>query len=121
MLTTIKQLCLVVALPSALCASALAGGNTDAGTYVADLPSASGCGRRMVLELFTDDSYLFVQRYLCRSWSPVQMETGAWNIDGEHLVLSSTATETRFSIDAEGLDYVGTRYGQAGLHLQQLK
>ncbi len=36
-------------------------GAADAGTYTADLPSASGCGRRLLLELFTDDSYVFVQ------------------------------------------------------------
>ena len=105
----------------AVCSSVLARDTANSGTYVADLPSASGCGRRLVLELFTDDSYFFVQRYLCRPWTPAQMQTGAWILDGEYLVLSSAENAVRFSIGAAGLDYIGSRYGQAGLHLRRLK
>ena len=118
---TIKGLFLSVTLAWAVCSSSLAQEKAYTGTYVADLPSASGCGRRLVLELFTDDSYFFVQRYLCKPWTPTQMEVGSWIVDGEGLVLSSASGEMRFSAGAAGLDFVGTRYGQAGLNLQQLK
>jgi len=37
------------------------------------------------------------------------------------MVLSSDGDEMRFSMDAGGLDYVGARYGQTGLHLDRLK
>ena len=80
-----------------------------------------GCGRRLLLELFTDDSYVFVQRYLCRPWSLAQMKIGSWKTEGEHMVLSSDGDEMRFSMDAGGLDYIGTRYGQTGLRLDRLK
>ncbi len=83
--------------------------------------SAFGCGRRLLLELFTDASYLFVQRYLCRPWSPAQIKTGSWKTEGEHIVLFSNGDEMRFSMDAGGLDYVGARYGQTGLRLHRLK
>jgi len=118
---TIKGLFLFVTLAWAVCSSVLAQENAYTGTYAADLPSASGCGRRLVLELFTDDSYFFVQRYLCKPWTPAQLETGSWMVDGEGLVLSSTSGEMRFSAGTAGLDFIGTRYGQAGLKLQQLK
>ncbi len=120
-MATLKRSCLALVVASALCSPALAQGKVDAGTYAADLPSASGCGRRLLLELFTDDSYVFVQRYLCKPWSPAQMKTGSWKIEGEQLVLSPKGDEMRFSMGAGGLDYVGTRYGQTGLHLHRLK
>jgi len=121
MMMTTARLCLVLGLVSAACSPVLAKGAAGAGTYAADLPSASGCGRRLVLELFADDSYVFVQRYLCKPWSPAQMKTGSWKAEGEHMVLSSDGDEMRFSTGAGGLDYVGARYGQAGLHLDRLK
>ena len=128
MATAIKQLCLALVMASAVCSSTLAHGKGNAGTYAANLPSASGfrlpasgCGRRIVLELFTDDSYVFVQRYLCRPWTPAQMETGSWGIEVQHLVLSSTSHQMRFSVGAAGLHYVGTRYGQEGLIFERLK
>lgn len=121
MMTALARLCLVLGLASAACSPMPAKGAADAGTYTADLPSASGCGRRLLLELFTDDSYVFVQRYLCRPWSPAQMKTGSWKTEGEHMVLSSDGDEMRFSMGAGGLDYVGARYGQTGLHLDRLK
>lgn len=70
----IKQVCvsLVFVLVSATATSVRAGGDAHGATYATDLPSASGCGRRILLELFADDTYLFVQRYLCRAWSPSQ-------------------------------------------------
>jgi hypothetical protein len=37
------------------------------------------------------------------------------------VVLSSNGDEMQFSAGDEGLDHVGTRYGQAGLHLERLK
>ncbi len=120
-MTVIPRLCLVLGLASAACSPVLAKGAADTGTYAADLPSASGCGRRLVLELFTDDSYVFVQRYLCKPWSAAQMKAGSWKSEGEHMVLSSDGDEMRFSMGAGGLDYVGARYGQAGLHLERLK
>jgi hypothetical protein len=118
---TIKGLFLFVTLAWAVCSLALAQENAYTGTYVADLPSASGCGRRLVLELFTDDSYFFVQRYLCKPWTLAQIETGSWTLDSDHVVLSSAESNTRFSIGAAGLGYIGSRYGQAGLHLLRLK
>ena len=120
-MATIKRSCLALVVASALCSPALAQEKADAGTYAADLPSASGCGRRLVLELFTDDSYVFVQRYLCKPWSPAQMKTGSSKTEGEQLVLSPKGDEMRFSMGAKGLNYVGTRYGQTGLHLHRLK
>ncbi len=120
-MTTIARLCLVLGLASAACSPVPAKGAADAGTYAADLPSASGCGRRLLLELFTDDSYVFVQRYLCKPWSPAQLKSGFWKTEGEQLVLSPTGDEMRFSMGARGLDYVGTRYGQAELRLERLK
>ncbi len=60
-MATIKRSCLALVIASALCSPALAQKKADAGTYAADLPSASGCGRRLLLELCTDDSYVFVQ------------------------------------------------------------
>ena len=121
MKATIKCMSFALVLASMACSSVPAQGRIDAGTYVADLPTASGCGRRILLELFTDDSYLFVQRYLCKSWTPAQMETGSWLVDGEGLALSSTAGEMRFSAGAAGLEYSGSRYGQAGLTLDRLE
>ena len=121
MATAIKQLCLALVMASAVCSSTLAQGRGNAGTYATNLPSASGCGRRIVLELFADDSYVFVQRYLCKPWTPAQMETGSWTIEVQHLVLSSTSHEMRFSVGAAGLQYIGTRYGQEGLILERLK
>ena len=104
-----------------LCASSSAQTQSYAGTYAADLPTASGCGRRVLLELFEDESYLFVQRHLCRPWSDAQLTTGIWMIDDDRLVLSSVGNEMQFSLGGEQVDYVGTRYGQAGLHLKRLK
>ena len=121
MVTTIRRSCLALVVASALCFSALAQDKADAGTYAADLPSASGCGRRLLLELFTDDSYVFVQRYLCKPWSPTQLKSGFSKTEGDQLVLSPTGDEMRFSMGVGGLDYVGTRYGQAGLRLERLK
>ncbi len=119
---SIKHACvsLVLILVIGSAASARAGGDAKGATYAADLPSASGCGRRILLELFADDTYLFVQRYLCRSWSPSQMETGTWRGDGESVVLTSAERETRFSRIERELRYVGDRYGTAGLRLEQL-
>jgi hypothetical protein len=108
-------------LTSIACSSTLAQGSIKAGTYVADLPTASGCGRRILLELFAGDSYLFVQRYLCKPWTLAQLETGSWMTGGEELVLSSTSGEMRFSAGAAGLEYIGSRYGQAGLTLGRLE
>jgi hypothetical protein len=121
MMTTIARLCLILGLASVACSPVLAKGAAGAGTYAADLPSASGCGRRLLLELFTDGSYVFVQRYLCRPWSPAQMKTGSWKIEGARMVLSSDEEKMRFSMDAGALDYIGTRYGQMGLRLDRLK
>lgn len=120
-MTTLARLCLVLGLASAACSPMPATGTADAGTYTADLPSASDCGRRLLLELFTDDSYVFVQRYLCRPWSPAQIKIESWKTEGEHMVLSSDGDEMRFSMDVGGLDYMGTRYGQTGLRLNRLK
>ncbi len=120
-MTTFARLCLVMGLASVACSPVPAMEEADVGTYAADLPSASGCGRRLLLELFTDASYLFVQRYLCRPWSPAQIKTGSWKTGGEHIVLFSNGDEMRFSMDAGGLDYIGTRYGQTGLGLDRLK
>jgi len=61
MMTTFARLCLVMGLASVACSPVPAMEEADVGTYAADLPSASGCGRRLLLELFTDDSYVFVQ------------------------------------------------------------
>lgn len=121
MSTTIKTISFALLLAGMACSSVPAQGRIDAGTYVADLPTASGCGRRMLLELFADDSYLFVQRYLCRPWTPAQMETGSWLVDGQGLVLLSTAGEMRFSASVAGLEYTGSRYGQTGLTLDRLE
>ena len=120
-MTAVTRLCLALVVAGALCSPVLANGEADAGTYAADLPSASGCGRRLVLELFTDNSYAFVQRYLCKPWSPAQLKIGSWKTEGEHMVLSSDGDEMRFSMGVGGLDYVGVRYGQTGLHLERLK
>ena len=120
-MTTPARLCLVLSLASVACSPVPAKGEVDAGTYAADLPSASGCGRRLILELFTDGSYVFVQRYLCRPWSPAQMKTGSWKTEGAHMVLSSDGDEMRFSMDDGALDYMGTRFGQMGLRLDGLK
>jgi hypothetical protein len=120
-MTIILRFCLAIILASAFCSSSLAESKSYAGTYVADLPSASGCGRRVLLELFEDESYLFVQRYLCKPWSNAQLRTGVWKADADRVVLSSTGDEMQFSMGEGGLDYVGTRYGQAGLYLEQLK
>lgn len=108
-------------LASAFCSSSLAESKSYAGTYAADLPSASGCGRRVILELFGDQSYLFVQRYLCKPWSDAQLRIGIWKADSKRVVLSSTGDEMHFSVGDGRLDYAGTRYGQAGLHLERLK
>ena len=110
---------LTLLLASAGCASKPARSEVGAGTYATDLPAASGCGRRILLELFSDQSYVFVQRYLCRPWSPAQMETGTWKSRGDRLTLSSGAQKMHFSASDGGLDYLGDRYGQAGLHLQR--
>lgn len=120
MKVTAKPMGLALALASMVCLSTLAEGTIYAGTYVADLPTASGCGRRILLELFTDDSYLFVQRYLCKPWTPAQLESGTWIVDGEDLMLSSEFGEMRFSASGTGLAYAGTRYGQAGLKVDRL-
>ena len=120
MKVTAKPMGLALALASMVCLSTLAEGTIHAGTYVADLPTASGCGRRILLELFTDDSYLFVQRYLCKPWTPAQLESGTWIVDGEDLMLSSEFGEMRFSASGTGLAYAGTRYGQAGLKVDRL-
>ena len=122
MIRSIKQLCLslVLIVAGAAISSVRAAGIRNGGTYAADLPSASGCGRRMLLELFADDTYVFVQRYLCRPWSPSQTESGTWRSDGESVVLSFAGKEIRFSTEALGLRYVGDRYGTAGLTLEQL-
>lgn len=109
---------LAVLLAGALCLPGPALAGPRAGTYTADLPSASGCGRRMLLELFSDNSYVFVQRHLCRPWSPAQMQTGTWKSENDELMLSSEAGEMRFAPGGEGLDYLGTRYGKAGLRLE---
>lgn len=37
------------------------------------------------------------------------------------MILSSDGDEMRFSTGAGGLDYVGSRYGQTGLHLERLR
>jgi hypothetical protein len=37
------------------------------------------------------------------------------------MVLSSDGDEMRFSMDAGGLENIGTRYGQTGLRLDRLK
>ena len=78
-----KSMGFALALASMACSTAPAQGRIQAGTYVADLPTASGCGRRILLELFSDKSFLFVQRYLCKPWTPAQMDTGFWVVDGE--------------------------------------
>jgi len=114
-----KQIALALLLASSGCAPKFTMAEIGAGTYVAGLPSASGCGRRMLLELFSDQSYVFVQRYLCKPWSSAQMETGTWKSQDEELTLSSGAKQTRFTASDGGLDYVGNRYGKAGLHLQR--
>lgn len=49
------------------------------------------------------------------------MKTGSWKTEGEHMILSSDGDEMRFSTGAGGLDYVGSRYGQTGLHLERLR
>ena len=49
------------------------------------------------------------------------METGSWVVDGDDLVLSSIAGEMRFAAGAAGLEYTGSRYGQAGLKLHRLE
>lgn len=113
--------CLAVALVFAFCESSLSESNSYVGTYAVDLPSASGCGRRVVLELFSDESFLFVQRYLCRPWSNKQISKGAWKMEDGRVILASTDGEVHFSIGDGGLDYVGSRYGQAGLRLERLK
>ena len=79
------------------------------------------CGRRLLLELFTDNSFVFVQRYLCRPWSPAQLQAGSWKFENDALVLSSEAQELRFAPEDDGLEYLGTRYGKAGLRLERLK
>ena len=96
------------------------GGESGAGTFAADLPSASGCGRRILLELFTDASYVFVQRYLCRPWSSAQMESGSWSREGGAVVLRSARGEMRFLVEDPGLRYEGDRFGQSGLRLELL-
>lgn len=119
---SIRHVCapLVLILVIASATPARAGGDANGAIYAADLPSASGCGRRILLALFADDTYLFVQRYLCRPWSPSQMETGTWRGDGESVVLTSVEKETRFSRVERGLRYVGNRYGTEGLSLERL-
>lgn len=120
-MTTMARLCLIWSLASVACLPVPAKEEVDAGTYVADLPSASGCGRRLLLELFTDGSFVFLQRYLCRPWSPAQMNTGSWQTVGEQMVLSSHGDEMRFSMDDGALEHMGTRYGKMGLRLHRLK
>lgn len=118
--TLTKRMGVVLVLACALCSTATAGGDSDAGTYAADLPSASGCGRRVLLELFADDTYVFVQRHLCRPWSPAQMETGSWMRDPGEILLQAAGRETRFAVEDRGLRYVGDRFGSAGLGLNRL-
>jgi len=119
--TRTPRLCVAVILVSAFCSSTFAQSQSYAGTYATDLPSASGCGRRILLELFDDESYLFVRRYLCRPWSDAQITTGTWKIDDDRVFLSSTGNGMQFSVGEGQLDYVGSRYGHAGLRLEQLK
>lgn len=118
---TMIRLTLALGLTAALCAPSLAKGNAYAGTYAADLRSASGCGRRVLLELFTDESFVFVQRYLCRPWSDAQLTAGSWKTSGGRIVLSSGGEKMEFAIGEEGLDYVGARFGQDGLHVKPLR
>lgn len=120
MSVTLMRFCLALSVVCALGGQAHAAGARDAGTFAADLPSASGCGRRVLLELFADDTYVFVQRYLCRPWTSAQMETGSWLGDGREIVLTSTGVGTRFTIEDTGLRYQGDRYGDAGLELEAL-
>lgn len=120
-MATARGVCLAGLLAAALCLPLPVSAATGAGTYAADLPTASGCGRRMLLELFTDNSFVFVQRYLCRPWSPAQLQTGTWRSENDTLVLSSEAQELLFAPEGDGLEYLGTRYGKAGLRLERLK
>ena len=121
MTETTRGLGLAALLAMTCCLPGLARAGAGAGTYTADLPSASGCGRRMLLELFSDNSFVFVQRYLCRPWTSRQVETGTWKFDNDQLVLSSSLGETRFAPGGDGLDFLGTRYGKAGLRLERSK
>ncbi|NIQ58673.1 MAG: hypothetical protein GWN71_44225, partial [Gammaproteobacteria bacterium] len=65
--------------------------------YATELPSASGCGRRILLDLYSDGTYVFVQRYLCRPWSNAQLETGEWTGDAGGVVLAASGRETHFT------------------------
>lgn len=112
---------LALTLTTASGPPARAGGATGGTTWAADLPSASGCGRRMLLDLYADGTYLFVQRYLCRPWSSAQLETGAWSGDADGVLLVAGERETRFAFEPGALRYVGKRFGSAGLLLNRLE
>ena len=111
---------LLLAFALAIGAPAQAGGEIG-GTYGADLPSASGCGRRILLDLYADGTYLFVQRYLCRPWSNAQLETGDWTADAGGVVLKAQGRETRFTHEPDALRYVGKGFGRVGLTLTRMR
>jgi len=121
MTKTMIRLAFALGLTAALCTPTLAKGNAYAGSYAADLQSASGCGRRVLLELFTDLSFVFIQRYLCRPWSDAQLTAGFWEAAGNRIVLSSGSEEMEFQIGEQGLDYVGDRFGRIGLRVEPLR
>jgi len=92
-----KRMRLATVTAVVLSTPSLAQSKIETGTYATHLPAACGRGRRVLLKLFTDNSYLFVQRYLCKPWSPARTRTGSWHLDGEDVVLSDESDEMRFS------------------------